>query len=604
MPVLDYIPIKKKKKTPKGWSTPAIPAPRYQPPLIPSENPVPPRLARKLRNLGWKYRVVKGAEEIALCVSTAVMLLTLQMFLDWMVILSLPERALILAADIGLLVFFARKRLLPLILRPLNLEACALMVEKKWPRLRGRIIASVQLGAPRFTADSSELVRTVQQETDSKTFMLNFGEIVPARPLARRAGMALIVTMLCLGEMVATAPGSVALLERAFLLPAKVPRKTEVVCLSGNQVIPAGNSVLIEARARGIVPFHGRVTLVDDTGRIQEITIDPEKGRSDYFSLEIEKVENSFSYTIRLNDGVSDTYQVKMVPRPNIISLDCEQIYPAYTGLAPVKRTVGNLALLAGSELKIHATTNGKITKALLKLEGIGKVIPLTIGGSDNTDLTGKFDIPASGLTGFSIQITNQAGISSGDETQYRIDLIPDRPPMIQLTYPERLQELATIKAKPTIAFVASDDYGLAKVFLCYRIIQDQDQVSANTDDTGTAPPPPPPKKIEMDLGGKLPLTMKNRYTLVLANIKPPLVEETVIEYWMEARDANDITGPGISDSEHHTIKIVSDLEKKVEINSRLMESLSALTDVSQHQETINQDLGAVIQGKPEKNSP
>jgi hypothetical protein len=594
MSVLDLIPIKKKKQAPKGVAIPPLDLPRYIPELIPSQHPIPPRLAQKLAKLGRKYVLVNGTERVAQIVSAAMILLTAQMFIDWLVDLPLAARIVILAADIGLLVFFVRRQLLPLILRPPNPEACALMIEKHWPRFRGRMIATVQLAGPRFTIDSPDLVRAVQQETNLRTANTNFGEMVGTRALKRRAAMALIVTVLWVDLMILTAPGSIALLERVFLLPAKVPRKTEVICLSGNKMIKAGDSVLLEAQARGIVPSHGRVTL-DDSSRIQEITIDPEPGRPDHFSLGIERVEQSFSYTIRLNDATSATYEVKTVPQPHISSIDCEQFYPSYTGLDPVKRTVGNLALLAGSRLKIHAVADSKIVKAELKLAGLNKVLPLTIGGTEGNDLTSEIEVPAAGLTGFSIEITNEGGLTSGDETLYGIDLIPDRPPTIQLTYPERLQELDTIKAEPNIAFVASDDYGLAKVTLCYRITQDAGS------DLAPSSSPTQPRKIEMNLGQSHPLNMKNRYVWDLAAIQPALTEGTTLEYWMEAEDANNITGPGITDSEHHTIKIVSDAEKKAEVMNRLMDSLNIITDISKNQVKVNKDLGGVIEGKAEK---
>jgi len=593
MSVLDLIPNKKKKAL-KRVVIPTVKVPRYEPQLRPSQNPVPARLLRKLTALGKRYRRVNGMEKIAKYLTYAVMLVTLQMFLDWLINLNLFFRALILAGDIWLLTYFFRKQLGPLIKRPPNVEACALMVEKKWPRYRGKIIATVQFAGPRFTNDSPELVQSVQREADAATGALDFGQIVPTKLLKRRIWMALIVIITWLGLMVATAPGSIALLERVFLIPVKVPRKTDVICLSGSKVIPSGESILLEARATGIIPSHGRVTMTDDAGRIQEITIDPEPDHSDLFSLKIDRVSQSFSYTIRLNDGISDTYQIKAVPRPNVTSIDCEQVYPPYTGMANVKRTVGNLALLAGSQLKIHATTNSKIEKATMKLTGVEKTMPLIIGGPDGNELTGQIDIPATGLTGFSIQLTNEAGIVSGDETQYRVDIIPDHPPTIQLTYPERLQELYTLKAKPTIAFVANDDYGLAKVTLCYRIVQDSDV-------TADSAKVVPPKQIEMDLAGGHPKDMKNRYVWDLTTIQPPVSEGNTIEYWMEAADANNITGPGIGDSEHHTIKVVSEVEKKAEVMNRLMDSLSTITDISQQQDKINQDLGGVIQGKQDK---
>ena len=181
MSVLDLIP-KKKKQAPKRAVIPTITVPRYQPPLIPSQSPVPPRLLKKLQALGRRYRTVHAAQRIAQYVAMAVMLVTIQMFLDWMVDLSLFERILLLGGDIWLLVFFGRKQLMPLLRRPPNLEACALMVEKHWPRFRGRVIATVQFGGPRFTNDSPELVQTVQHETDAGTGALDFGQIV--RPIS------------------------------------------------------------------------------------------------------------------------------------------------------------------------------------------------------------------------------------------------------------------------------------------------------------------------------------------------------------------------------------------------------------------------------------
>jgi hypothetical protein len=201
-------------------------------------------------------------------------------------------------------------------------------------------------------------------------------------------------------------------------------------------------------------------------------------------------------------------------------------------------------------------------------------------------------------LTGFSILITNEAGITSGAETQYPIDIIPDQPPTVDLTYPEEPEVLSTLKAKPTIAFSANDDYGLAKLFLCYRLLQNQDTDSSDT----TAVPLPPPQLIEMDLGSDRPQNLQKRYTFDLSAIKPPITEGTTIEYWMEARDANDVTGPGIGDSEHHTIKVVSEMEKKEEVMRRLMESLSATDDVLNDQKKANDALGQEIQGKPNPN--
>jgi hypothetical protein len=607
MAVLDLLPIPKKKKAPKGWAAPPIKVKRYTPPVLPSETPVPPRLLKKLRGISRKHRVVKTIERLAQMLTVAVMLLTIQMFVDWLSNLTVFTRFLLLVADFGLLAWFFWVKLGPAI-KPLSLEACALKVEKHWKSFRGRMIATVQFAQSRTSADSPELIRAVQAETDGRTATMNFGQIVPAKMMVRRLLGAMVVSAIFASMMYFFQPASIALIERVFLMPAKVPRKTDITMLSGNMIIPAGANIRIEAVASGIVPSHGRVTLKDSNGKIREITVDADEDSRDHFVLNVDKVEDSLNYTVWLGDAESDTYSVKTIPRPNVTTIDCEQIYPPYTGLPNVKRTVGNLALLAGSKLKLHADTNSKVVKAWIKLIGLGKTLPLTISDDEPSQVSGQIDIPASNLTGFSIEITNQAGITSGDDTQYRIDLIPDHPPTVDLTYPERLQELFTLKAKPNIGFVAGDDYGLVKVTLCYRLVPDSGDSTTVTDkDTAPADNTPAPTttnvntpitRVEMNLNGTHPQNMKNRYPWDLAAIKPPLVEGNTIEYWMEAEDGNNVTGPGITDSEHHTIKIVSEAEKKADVMNRLVDSLSTITDITQNQQKINQDLGEVIEGK------
>jgi NurA-like 5'-3' nuclease len=93
---------------------------------------------------------------------------------------------------------------------------------------------------------------------------------------------------------------------------------------------------------------------------------------------------------------------------------------------------------------------------------------------------------------------------------------------------------------------------------------------------------------------------MKNRYSFEYSSIKPPLTEGQTIEYWMEAEDGNNVTGPGITDSEHHTIKIVSELEKKSDVMNRWVDELSVIKEVSETQSSVNHDLGEIIQAKPE----
>src|SRR6185295_10083351 len=145
--------------------------------------------------------------------------------------------------------------------------------------------------------------------------------------------------------------------------------------------------------------------------------------------------------------------------------------------------------------------------------------------------LAGQFSIPAKGLTGFQIQMLDTENMESRDSAVYRVDVLPDKVPVIKLTYPDRKEELVTRSATMLVGFEASDDFQIAKVRLKYK---------SDASDAGAE------KFIEMDLGGETPQRLRRRYEWKLPEALPGLAEGSQIEYWLEAEDNNNATGPGI----------------------------------------------------------
>ena len=68
-----------------------------------------------------------------------------------------------------------------------------------------------------------------------------------------------------------------------------------------------------------------------------------EKDKDGKFVRTVENVQQSFDFTVRLNDGVSRAHHVEVVPRPTTASIECEQVFPAYTRLPNAKRSLGDL---------------------------------------------------------------------------------------------------------------------------------------------------------------------------------------------------------------------------------------------------------------------
>ena len=109
-----------------------------------------------------------------------------------------------------------------------------------------------------------------------------------------------------------------------------------------------------------------------------------------------------------------------------------------------------------------------------------------------------------------------------------------------------------------------------------------------------------PHKTVELDLAGARPKVLARRFEWKIARITPAPAEGDTIDFWLEARDANDVTGPGITVmTEHWQARIVSDEEKRAELASRLNDTPQTLDAVRQTQEDLSQKLGELIHEKP-----
>ena len=73
------------------------------------------------------------------------------------------------------------------------------------------------------------------------------------------------------------------------------------------------------------------------------------------------------------------------------------------------------------------------------------------------------------------------------------------------------------------------------------------------------------------------------------------------LEWWIEAADANDQTGPGITQGEHHVLRIGTESEVREALLGKLGDYLQQIQDVQDGQKEITNKLGQVILEKQEK---
>ena len=522
--------------------------------------------------------VLRGACAVA---AAAVLLLAFGMLLDFFLELPRWARAALLAIDVTILTYIALWYIVaPLVFAPDD-DELALLVERHRPEFRTRLIASIQLsreGAVPANASRS-LVHMMIAQTEDIAREMDFAEVVRSDSTFKAVGLSLVIVVLGLAGFAFGGDAAQDLFQRAFLSNIPVPRKTRVSPVSQDLVVAIGDNAVLSATASGVIPSEGKVRIDASTGRDQEFSILPTREDSSRFTRTIENVQESFRYRIRLNDGHGQWHSVMAVPRPAVVSVDFIQEFPAYTRLQPQRKSPGDLSLLAGAKLGVKIKASKPVAKAQVRLVGLEKEVDLTVNPSDRTDVSGTLDIPSRSLTGLSIRLTDEHGIASKGETIYPVDLTPDREPVVRVTWPDRKEELATTEARVLVAFEASDDFGINKVLLRYTLADDA-----------------APSQIDLDLAPEIPgqvRSLRRRHEFDLAPLKLP--EGTVVEWWIEAQDANNVTGPGTMASDRYRVKIVSKIEKTAELNNRSNDLLGNIESSTQDQEKLSERLGDLI---------
>ncbi len=552
---------------------------------------VPPSalLAGKLAAVRSKKVGVETGSGVAMLLGGLVLALGIGMAADWFLDLPWAVRLLLFLGYLAAAGQVIWHRILIPFLRQPDDDDIALLVERGNSPFGTRLIAALQLTRPGAlqSGEAPALVRALVSETERLAEPVDFTAVICTRQLRRLVGWAVVI--IGIGGVVFWKGEEVSrdLLSRAFLSrEVEVPRKTRIGQTSGDLRIARGDNVNLFALAKGVVPERAKLVLKLTSGRTQEFLLDGSQTNRAHFAQAMENVQDTFDYTFHIGDGKSRSARVEAVERPGIAKLDATQIYPEYTGLGTVRRSLGDLTLLVGSKLNLTLTPTKEVAKGAVLVTSSTNAAPITlpllVNPKNAREVQVSIPITSEALTGFSIHLEDKYGFRSKDDAVYRLEVLPDRAPVVRITYPERKEDLITQRATVLIGFEAVDDFAVKQLFLRYTV------------DGGEE------KGIELTLETPS-RALRRRYDWKVGalNSKPP--EGATLEYWIEARDNNNVTGPGIGTSEHFTAKVVSDAEKRADLLNRVGDSIGAIGEAANDQEKLNQRLGDIIQGRPER---
>ncbi len=543
---------------------------------------LPATLARTLDAVRRRDLAVRMGEFPVLLAGFIALAWLLQATADRWLELSMGVRTVLLGVDavvaLALLWFFAVGPLR----RRLDRRKAALLVERTLPRFRTSLISAVELAGAKaeYPAGSRPLVERLMEEAArdvaEEDVVRKVVRTLRLKRLAIAAAFAIAAAAGCFAYARGVAP---ILIQRILLSQVSLPDETKVVPITADLVVVAGTDATLAARAEGKIPAAGRLVISRADGVVETIPVSPSRTEQGVFSYAARNVREGFSYRFELHDGRGAEHQVAVRVPPSLREVRFTQQYQKYTGLPDAEMSPGNLRLLAGSKLRIDASASAPLQSALLEIKGAEDVIPLPVSGEGKDQLKMELTVPDGGWKSMSIRLVAADGDPSVNDPVYRIDLVRDRVPSIQLLQPKKDSTTVVAGAEVPFVFKVSDDFGLRRVILGYRVFRPGlNGVMEPAEHGELAIPFDPAQK-----------SFSRALDWNLSRLVPPVGTGCNITCWIEAEDHNPEKGRPASRSAEKVISIVTEARKRAELLELLGERAKDVERLYELQRTMNQ---------------
>jgi len=306
---------------------------------------------------------------------------------------------------------------------------------------------------------------------------------VSLRPALASAAIAAAVVAV----MFAIAPQQTSILLRRFLSPTLALTATQLDSVTGDKVVPRGESIDLLIEMRGVPRSSATLTIAGADGREQDYRLRPDESTAGQFKHSL-RVDESMSYRVRAGDAQTPWYQLQAIDYPELEEVRLTIEFPEYTGRDSVQRDrfPRQIKAIQGSVLRVAFKPIEPLAQCVLSLSNPAALSPATTPDQQSAvPLEHLLTADKDNWYHFEMQLVEDVllqpmllsphGLENRRRQFTRIDVIADLAPVARVIKPTdetAVAEDATIE----IEFEAHDDHGIATAEL---VIFDESQRDA-----------------------------------------------------------------------------------------------------------------------------
>lgn len=449
------------------------------------------------------------------------------------------------------------------LMRKFSQERAALHIEQKYPRLRNNLINSLQL-YPQLANDkeaqgfSASMVLALLRATRKQLTSLEVDQLVDTQPVKsslRLLGIVFVPVLIMVLFNPSWIGETFSLLSRPL---DHIPPSQTAIAVSPKGVrVARGSTVTIRAVASGAAPKALDLIVWSGTNArgepVGEEKLPMENLGDGKFSATLARLDKSLHYRAAASRFSSAVYVAEAVDPPEIGNVQLILYPPAYTGLASMSVSGGNIEGLKGSTLRLDAATTKDIVKAEIVMND-GKKFPVKIDGRKIQANLVLFQSQQ-----YRIYVEDAYGFHNAP-IAYELRVKPDGFPTIELLRPSEDLEVNGDEIV-TLEYTARDDFGIAEVSLVVKSGEREDKIRLPQDEAKQ-------------------LILHDQYKWDLGKLALRDGDEASIH--LEALDNDTISGPklGISRTLRLRLKNLRGEHQQVadlirDLNARMVDSLA-----------------------------